>query len=178
MHGNSCVFLPLVCQMRSSVLPFPPLLLPPSHWRQHAGRNKSPDDMKEGGFCPVRSYPSPPTIQNPENKQIHRPVLRFPTKTDTPAASSLRYPANVRPPCLCLALALPRLWCALVSPCRGRPRLRKKKREERAGNVTYSAGRRRRRRREEEGGNGPLLDNPVGWSDFLMEIHNSLSKHS
>lgn len=126
VHGNACVFLPLVCQMRSSVLPFPPLLLPPSHWRQHAGRNKSPDDMKEGGFCPVRSYPSPPTIQNPENKQIHRPVLRFPTKTDTPAASSLRYPANVRPPCLCLALALPRLWCALVSPCRGRPRLRKK----------------------------------------------------
>lgn len=37
---------------------------PSIRWRQHAGRNRSADDMeekrkKEGGFCPMRSYPSP-----------------------------------------------------------------------------------------------------------------------
>lgn len=40
VDGNACIFMSPICQLRPFFF----------HWRQHAGRNKSVDDMEEGGF--------------------------------------------------------------------------------------------------------------------------------
>lgn len=116
----------------------------PLHWRQHAGRNRSLDDMEEGGFF-VPGEVILAADPNPQNKEIHHPVwfAGSQTKTDTaPRRLSGTRRQSVCSPCFALFFACSaRLCCCAVDV-----RLRKE-REERAENVTYSAGRARRRRR-------------------------------
>lgn len=73
---------------------------------------------KKAGFVPCEVILAPDP--NPQDKEIHHPVRRSPTKTGT----SLRYPPPLSarlPACLPAVLCSLRLLCALVSLCRGRP---------------------------------------------------------
>lgn len=145
--------------------------------------------LKEGGFCPMRSYPCPPMIQiqGIQNKSKSQSDAGFFNNDETTAPrrrrSGARRRLSVSPPA-CLP-TVPRSLACSARLCRRAVDVRLRKNSERrgTGNVTKCGQgeemRREEARRREEGErrNGPLLDNPVGWSGFLMDIQTGLSKH-